>query len=246
MQCRKCNSSMPDDAKFCGNCGAAMDTGTDDSSPSAGLRDRMTAFNKVVALVPEFPRNNPKTSCLALIIVLLCLMAWHWWGLVAVVAAVVALYVATAMSDGQRTSVEDTLNQAWRSIADSNKDHMQNAVTDSGSSGVATGASQPATLEQRPTQPNAQLGQNGQTVIVNTVVEKKGNGCGVAGFVLALLSFVLSWTGPVGWVVWFIGALCSFIGLFRKPRVFAIIGFVISFIDLFVLIAVVGALTAIF
>lgn len=108
-------------------------------------------------------------------------------------------------------------------------------------------ASEPAT--ERPgaafdAQPRP--GDTAQPVVVNTIVRKESNGVGVAGFVLAILSVVFSWTGPIGWLVWFLGALLSVIGLFRKPHVWAIIGFVISFIDLIILVAVFGALSAMF
>jgi hypothetical protein len=75
--------------------------------------------------------------------------------------------------------------------------------------------------------------------------ENKSNGMGVAGFILALLGLCLSWAPVAGWIIWFLGALFSIIGLFKKPRGFAIAGFIISFIDLIILIFVVTALAAI-
>ena len=85
---------------------------------------------------------------------------------------------------------------------------------------------------------------NGQQTII---VQKKTNGMGTAGFVLALLSFLFSWAPVVNWVLWFLGALFSFVGLFKSPRGLAIAGFVISFVNVFVLLfllAVVAALLA--
>ena len=74
---------------------------------------------------------------------------------------------------------------------------------------------------------------NGQQTII---VQKKTNGMGTAGFVLALLSFLFSWAPVVNWVLWFLGALFSFVGLFKSPRGLAIAGFVISFVNVFVLL----------
>lgn len=54
------------------------------------------------------------------------------------------------------------------------------------------------------------------------------NGMGVAGFVLALISFFISWIPIIGWITWLLGFIFSFVGLFRSPRGFAIAGLVIS------------------
>lgn len=83
-----------------------------------------------------------------------------------------------------------------------------------------------------------------QTIIVQTPVHQS-NGTGTAGFVLALISLILSWVPGVGWVVWFLGFLLSFIGMFKRPRGLAITGFIISIIDLIILIVVVGSLAGI-
>ena len=67
------------------------------------------------------------------------------------------------------------------------------------------------------------------------------NGVGTAGFILSLISLFLSWVPGVGWLMWFIGMFLSFIGIFKKPRGLAIVGFIISFIDVIILVSVVGA-----
>lgn len=67
------------------------------------------------------------------------------------------------------------------------------------------------------------------------VVQKKSNGIGTAGFVLALISLFFGWIAVVGWLLWFLGTLFSFIGLFKKPRGLAIAVFIISFIDVIVI-----------
>lgn len=89
-------------------------------------------------------------------------------------------------------------------------------------------------LKPSAAQPQAQQPVSQQTVIQNT--QKKGNGIGVAGFVLALVAFFLFWVPVLGWILWILGAVFSIIGLFRQPRGLAIAGFVISFIDVIVLL----------
>lgn len=86
-------------------------------------------------------------------------------------------------------------------------------------------------------------GMPNQVVNVTTqqVLVKK-NGLGTAGFVLALLAIFLGWVPVLGWIMWFLGALFSVIGLFRMPRGLAIAGTVISFIDLIVLVFVIGGI----
>lgn len=86
-----------------------------------------------------------------------------------------------------------------------------------------------------------------QTIIVQTPVHQsnQSNGTGTAGFVLALISLILSWVPGVGWVVWFLGFLLSFTGMFKSPRGLAITGFIISIIDLIILVVVIGSLAGI-
>ncbi|HIZ05452.1 MAG TPA: hypothetical protein H9818_06325 [Candidatus Phocaeicola gallistercoris] len=80
-----------------------------------------------------------------------------------------------------------------------------------------------------------------QTVIVQQD-QKKSNGIGTAGFVLALLGLFLSWVPFLGWLLWLLGVVFSAIGVFRVPRGLAIAGLCISFIGLIILILVAGAL----
>lgn len=84
-----------------------------------------------------------------------------------------------------------------------------------------------------------------QTIIIQQP-SRQSNGTGTAGFILALISLVLSWVPGVGWIVWFLGFLLSFIGMFRTPRGLAIAGFIISIIDLIILLVFVGALATFF
>ena len=81
-----------------------------------------------------------------------------------------------------------------------------------------------------------------QTIYVNA--ETKGNGMGTAGFVLALLAFVFCWVPVLDFILWFLGAPFSFIGVFKKPKGLAIAGLVISFIGIIVIVSVIGAAAA--
>lgn len=67
--------------------------------------------------------------------------------------------------------------------------------------------------------------------------ERSSNGLGVAGFVFAILGLLLFWIPILGWIIWFLGGLFSFIGLFKAPRGLAIAGFILSFIDLILILA---------
>lgn len=80
-------------------------------------------------------------------------------------------------------------------------------------------------------------------VIVN-VEQTKSNSLGTAGFVLALLAIVFSWVPVVDFILWFLGALFSFIGLFKSPRGLAVTGFILSFIGIIIIIAIVGSIGA--
>lgn len=86
-------------------------------------------------------------------------------------------------------------------------------------------------------------GANSQHVVI--VQEKKSNGLGTAGLVLAIIGLLTSWIPVVGWIIWGLGLLFSFIGLFKSPRGGAIAGFILSIIGLLVLTLLIGALALI-
>lgn len=88
--------------------------------------------------------------------------------------------------------------------------------------------------------------QTAPTTIVNNIAAPaKSNGIGIAGFVCALVAVLTSWIPVLGWIVWLVGAVLSIVGIFREPRGLAIAGTVISFIDLILLVVVVGGIAAI-
>ncbi|MDD4704010.1 MAG: hypothetical protein PHE28_06735 [Bacteroidales bacterium] len=82
-----------------------------------------------------------------------------------------------------------------------------------------------------------QKNQSGQTIIINQS-EKKSNGIGTAGFVLALIAIFLGWVPVLGWVVWFLGLILSFVGVFKQPKGLAIAGLVISLIGIILMLTV--------
>lgn len=82
-----------------------------------------------------------------------------------------------------------------------------------------------------------------QTIVINQEV-KKTNGIGTAGFVLALIALFLGWIPIVGWIIWLLGLVLSFIGLFRSPRGLSIIGLILSLVGIILLIVVFGAIGA--
>lgn len=78
---------------------------------------------------------------------------------------------------------------------------------------------------------------SGQTIIINQE-QKKSNGVGTAGFVLALIALFFGWIPILGWILWLVGMILSFIGVFKKPRGLSIAGLIISFIGVILIVFV--------
>lgn len=76
------------------------------------------------------------------------------------------------------------------------------------------------------------------------IVEKKGNGLGTAGFVLALVALVLCWVPILNWILWLLGLIFSFIGVFKPKKGLAIAGLVISAFWIILFFVVLGAILA--
>ena len=79
---------------------------------------------------------------------------------------------------------------------------------------------------------------------VINVVEKKGNGVGTAGFVIALIGLIFCWVPVLDWLLWLLGLILSIVGVFKTPRGLAIAGIVISFLGIIILVAVFGSIMA--
>lgn len=88
---------------------------------------------------------------------------------------------------------------------------------------------------------NSEQSHSGQTIVVNQQ-GKQSNGIGTAGFVLALVALFLGWVPVLGWIIWVLGLIFSFVGVFKAPKGMAIAGLVISLIGIILLLAVFGAL----
>jgi len=78
-------------------------------------------------------------------------------------------------------------------------------------------------------------------VIINQT-EKKSNVIGTAGFVLALIAVFLGWVPVLGWIIWLLGLILSFVGVLKETKGLAIAGFVISLIGIILLLTVFGAI----
>ncbi|MFO8066158.1 MAG: hypothetical protein R6U11_01115 [Bacteroidales bacterium] len=81
------------------------------------------------------------------------------------------------------------------------------------------------------------------------VVTKKGNGLGVAGFVLSIIGLVLSWLPVVGTIILSLAVIFSFIGLVigiasKRPIGLSIAGLVISMIFIIVNVIIFGGVVA--
>lgn len=81
-----------------------------------------------------------------------------------------------------------------------------------------------------------------QTIIIKE--RGRTNGVGTAGFVLALIGLFISWVPVLGWIIWVLGLILSFAGIFNRPRGLAVAGLIISLIDLILLVALVGVIGA--
>ena len=74
-------------------------------------------------------------------------------------------------------------------------------------------------------------------------VIKKGNGIGIAGFVLAIVALIFCWLPVINWILWILGLVFSIIGMFKKPKGLAIAGLVISLAAILISLLIIGAAT---
>lgn len=77
---------------------------------------------------------------------------------------------------------------------------------------------------------------------------RRRNGIGNAGFVLSIIGLALCWVPVGGSILWFLGFLFSFIGLFKRPKGLAIAGMAISCVSiaLFIILLMAGAVAGLF
>jgi len=88
---------------------------------------------------------------------------------------------------------------------------------------------------------NSSMPQNTQTIIIRQE-EKSTNGIGTAGFIMSLIAIFLGWIPIIGWIIWILGLVLSFAGIFKRPKGMAIAGLVISLIGIIMLVFVFGIL----
>jgi len=86
--------------------------------------------------------------------------------------------------------------------------------------------------QKEPTNSNS---NQAQTIIVNQQ-KSESNGTGTAGFVLALIAAFLVWLPILNFILWLLGLILSFVGVFKKPRGLAIAGLVISLVWIILLV----------
>lgn len=72
----------------------------------------------------------------------------------------------------------------------------------------------------------------------------QSNEIGIAGFVLSVIAIFVGWIPFLGWFVWLLGLVLSFIGIFKAPKGFAIAGLIISLLGIVLLIFLFGAIFA--
>ena len=89
---------------------------------------------------------------------------------------------------------------------------------------------------------SSEQSNSGQTTVI--VNQRKSNGVGTAGFVLAVIALFFGWVPAAGWIVWALGLILSFVGVFKTPRGMAIAGLVISLIEVILLVTVSAAIFA--
>lgn len=85
------------------------------------------------------------------------------------------------------------------------------------------------------------LSQGGQQIIIYQM-----NGLGTAGFVLAIIALFFGVVPIVGWSVWALGLIFSFVGVFQKPRGLSIAGLAVSLIGLILIITLSTTVVAFF
>ena len=82
---------------------------------------------------------------------------------------------------------------------------------------------------------SSEKNNSGQTVIVN---QKKSNGVGRAGFILAVTALLHVRLSVIGWILWAPGLILSFVGVLKTPKRMAIAGLVTSLIVVILLILI--------
>ena len=95
---------------------------------------------------------------------------------------------------------------------------------------LAASVPPPIQPEPAPVQP--------QPAAVEPQPVRRKNGIATAGLVLSIVGLALCWFPFVNLVLWFLGILFSFIGVFKRPRGKAIAGLIISVVSIVVILII--------
>ena len=79
-----------------------------------------------------------------------------------------------------------------------------------------------------------------QTAAAQPQPVSRKNGISTAGLVLSIVGLALCWVPIVNVILWFLGFLFSFIGVFKRPKGKAIAGLIISVVSIVAIILVYG------
>ena len=95
-------------------------------------------------------------------------------------------------------------------------------------------------IEEQPPVTPVQPSVQPQAAAAQPQPVSRKNGISTAGLVLSIVGLALCWVPFVNLILWFLGFLFSFIGIFKRPKGKAIAGLIISAISLVVIILVYG------
>jgi len=252
--CPHCGSKLEVAVKFCPKCGfkltaedapkadqaaQATKTATTDTVASTTSSDehQKSDFNARLDVMMKWVTNNWATTAVIVIaifafsIIMRILFYRAALGLIALVGVAIWLYSYAWTNGVEPTSMESQLRHVTKNGVSAVKSSQQ-AHAEKVAENKQTASQSVVEPDQATTGPAT--GSNN----IYVQAAPQSNGIGTAGFILALLSFLFSWVPGVNFVVWFLGALFSFIGLFKRPRGLAIAGFILSFVDIIVILLI--------
>lgn len=85
-----------------------------------------------------------------------------------------------------------------------------------------------------------------QRPIIIEVPQRDNNSMGLAGFVLSIVAIFMSCIPFVNWILWLLGLIFSLMGVFKRPRCFAIAGLIISLFWLVMMILLIVGLVSLY
>lgn len=207
-------------------------------------------------------------TMIAFLVVTVAAVLMGWWGLLLIAICSGLIYVGASLFGDQTLTVEERIEKLLSSHGSNASAQAGDPTSMAPSPTAPNPNSQPIQTATAPpqqhyaqppqyyTQPQQSYTQQGyaqqvqpypattpQTIIIQSTATpaNKSNGLGTAGFIFSLLSILLSWSVIGGIIVWLLGLIFSFIGLFRKPRGMAIAGFILAVPGLILIIVCISA-----